>query len=208
MLEYEIANRGQREPAEIVVLLHGRGADKHDLVPLGAHFGDRTVVAPQAPFPAAPWGYGPGWACYQFMGRNVPGPNSFSQSLFELHEFLQALPGELGINNARIILGGFSQGGTLSMAYALVHPGAVERVLNFSGFLADHPQVHVTSETVKGNRFFWGHGRADGSIPFDLAIEGRAKLRAIGADLEARDYDMGHWIDPRELQEAVEWLSR
>ena len=30
------------------------------------------------------------------------------------------------------------------------HPGTVPAVLNFSGFLADHPTVAATPETVKG----------------------------------------------------------
>jgi phospholipase/carboxylesterase len=208
MLEYEIANRSARADADLVVLLHGRGSDMHDLLPLGKRLGDRTVVAPQAPFAGAPWGYGPGWAWYQFMGRNRPDAESFTHSLQAIHEFLQQLPNALGISPRRIVLGGFSQGGTLSTAYALVHQGVVARVLNFSGFLADHPQVVVNAETVASSEFFWAHGTQDGNIPFELAIEGRAKLVAAGAKLETRDYDIGHWIDPRELQDATAWLDR
>ncbi len=53
--------------ALLIVLLHGRGSDKDDLMgllpglPAGA-----IIVAPRAPFPGAPWGYGPGWACIAF----------------------------------------------------------------------------------------------------------------------------------------------
>jgi phospholipase/carboxylesterase len=81
-------------------------------------------------------------------------------------------------------------------------------VLNFSGFLADHPSVHVTADTVKGTRFFWGHGTQDQSIPFGLALEGRRALAQAGADLMARDYPIGHWIDAVELQDVVRWLRQ
>jgi predicted esterase len=47
----------------------------------------------------------------------------------------------------------------------------------------------------------------DGNIPFDLAIEGRAALRQAGADLTERDYAIGHWIDPVELQDAINWVN-
>lgn len=207
MLEYVIANEGNAADKQLIVLLHGRGSDMHDLAPLARRLGDRTVVSVQAPFAAAPWGYGPGWAWYQFLGRNRPEPDSFTESIRQLHEFLQRVPSELGISGARIVAGGFSQGGTLSTAYALVHQQVVEGVLNFSGFLADHPQVHISAETVRGTRFFWAHGRADGNIPFELAVEGRARLREAAADLETHDYDIGHWIDPRELEDAVTWLD-
>ena len=209
MLRYEISNReAAREGGDLLVLLHGRGSDRHDL--LGLHkrlAADWPLVTPEAPFPAAPWGYGPGSAWYQFLGRNRPEPQTFSQSLDQLHEFLESLAGILGSKPGRITLGGFSQGGTMSIAYALNHRGSVD-VINFSGFLADHPRVQPTPENVLGTRFFWGHGTEDPNIPFDLAIEGRAVLKRAGADLEVHDYSIGHWIDVQELADANAWLER
>ena len=62
----------------LVVLLHGRGSHEGDLFPLGRMLHpDATVVAPRAPFAGAPWGYGPGWAWYRFIGGTTPEPESF-----------------------------------------------------------------------------------------------------------------------------------
>jgi phospholipase/carboxylesterase len=208
MLRYEIAKPARGESRITAVLLHGRGSDRRDLFGLKERLPkDWTVVAPEAPFPAAPWGYGPGWAWYRFLGRNRPEPESFAQSLEALHEFITALPGLTGEPASTLALGGFSQGGTMSLAYALNHPGSIPLVLNFSGFLADHPLVSPTPTKVSGSRFFWGHGTRDPNIPFELAIEGRAALRAAQAQLEARDYEIGHWIDPRELEDAISWTE-
>jgi predicted esterase len=33
-------------------------------------------------------------------------------------------------------------------------------------------------------------------------------LLDAGAELEARDYPIGHWIDPQELNDAVAWLKQ
>ena len=93
------------------------------------------------------------------------------------------------------------------MAYALTHPGRVAAVLNFSGFLASHPRVRLAPDAAAGTRFFWGHGTRDPNIPFALAERGRALLLGAGAVLEARDYPIGHWIDPMELQDAMRWLE-
>src|SRR5262245_17030735 len=209
MLHFEIANTDAAVPGtRVLLLLHGRGADRHDLLGLSKRLpADWVLVAPEAPFPAAPWGYGPGWAWYRFLGANRPEPESFSDSLDQLHGFIDALPKTLGIEPASIALGGFSQGGTLSMACALDRPGTVPLVLNFSGFLADHARVRATPQTVEHTRFFWGHGLMDSNIPFVLAREGRAQLLAAGAQLEARDYPIGHWIDANELADANEWLT-
>lgn len=197
-----------RDGAPLIVLLHGRGSDEDDLMGLAPHLPAGAIVAaPRAPFPGAPWGYGPGWAWYRFLGRNRPEPESFAESQRELGTFLDALPQELPVKPGPLVLGGFSQGGTMSLAYALGQPGRVPMVLNFSGFLADHPDVSATPESVAGTRIFWGHGTQDPNIPFALAEEGRATLRSAGAELEARDYGIGHWIDPRELQDANAWIQ-
>ncbi|HSJ23957.1 MAG TPA: alpha/beta fold hydrolase [Longimicrobiales bacterium] len=210
VLPHEIYVPGDTNDAvPVLILLHGRGSHRGDLFGLQRHLPPEwAVVAPDAPFPAAPWGYGAGYAWYRYMGRNVPEEASFSGSLDALDRLLETLPDILGTPPSSVALGGFSQGGTVSTAYALSRPGRVRHVLNFSGFLADHPAVSATPDAVAGTRFFWGHGTQDGNIPFALGEEGRAALRAAGADLDARDYDIGHWIDPTELADAVAWLQR
>ncbi len=198
-----------RDGAPVIVLLHGRGSNRTDLMGLRPYLPEEAiVVTPEAPFPGAPWGYGPGSAWYRFLGRDRPEPESFEEGQRALDAFLQALPEHLPVQPGPLVLGGFSQGGTMSLAYALRNPGRVPLVLNFSGFLADHPSVEATTATVHGTQIFWGHGTDDTSIPFELALEGRAALEAAGAELEAHDYPIGHWIDRVELEDAVDCIRR
>lgn len=209
-LEYEMSLPDKvRDGAPLIVLLHGRGSDSHDL--LGLRSGlpqDAILVGPRAPFPGAPWGYGSGWAWYRYLGEDRPEPDSFDESQNRLAEFLEQLPDQLPVRTGLFALGGFSQGGTMALAHALRNPGKVPNVLNFSGFLANHPSVKVNPETVAGTRIFWGHGHHDPAIPFEMAEQGRAVLRESGAQLEEADYDIGHWIDPGELAAASAWLAR
>lgn len=210
MLRYEqFIPNNVAEGAPVFVLLHGRGSHMGDLMGLQPHLlPEAMIVAPQAPFPGGPWGYGPGWAWYRFLGGTKPEPESFEESQRQLHAFLTDLPGLLPVKPGPIILGGFSQGGTMSLAYALRHPGAVPMVVNFSGFLADHPSVLPTPASVAGSRLFWGHGTQDPAIPYSAAMEGQERLRAAGADLTAHAYPMGHWIDQQELADLVNWIGQ
>jgi phospholipase/carboxylesterase len=194
----------------VIVLLHGRGSDERDLFPLGRMLHPAaTVVAVRAPFDAAPWGYGPGYAWYRFLGGATPESASFEQGQQQLAAFLAALPTQLARPGEPLILGGFSQGGTSSLAYLMQHPGSVRGVLVFSGFLADHPAVTVTRERVGTTPIFWGHGTADGPVPFDLAEEGWAQLRAASAVLETHRYPgMGHTISEEELSDARAWVEK
>lgn len=194
--------------APVVVLLHGRGSDERDLPPIGEVIAPRaTIVTPRAPFPGAPWGYGGGWAWYRFLGGTTPEPESFVAGQEALAAFVDDLPARLGHPVRSLVIGGFSQGGTSSLAFALRHPGRVQGVAVFSGFLADHPTVRATPESVGTLPIWWGHGTADGAIPFAHAEAGWSALRAAGARLTATAYPgLGHGIVQEELLSAREWL--
>jgi len=194
----------------VLVLLHGRGSDERDLFPLGRMLHpDATTVSVRAPFPAAPWGYGPGYAWYRFLGGTTPEAESFEQGQAALGALIAALPSRLLRPNPLVILGGFSQGGTSSLAFMMRNPGQVHAVMVFSGFLADHPSVAVTRERVRGTPIFWGHGTADSAVPYAAAESGWQELSAAGALLEARTYrGMSHTISEEELRDAATWLDR
>jgi len=199
---------GFRSAAPLVVLLHGRGADKDDLAPLFEFLPKGAAAAfPRAPFPAAPWGYGPGYAWYRFLGGARPEPESFSAGQAALDRYLAALPARLPQPPGAIVLGGFSQGGTSALAWALAHPGRVAGVLMLSGFLAEHPSVVVEPKTAGGLEVFWGHGTLDPNIPHALGEAGRSALRAAGARVEAHDYPMGHSIVGEEMEHARAWMN-
>jgi phospholipase/carboxylesterase len=194
--------------APILVLLHGRGSHEEDLLPLGRMLHPTaTIVAPRAPFPGAPWGYGPGWAWYRFIGGTTPEAESFVEGQAQLDAFLAALPAHLDMPTAPLILGGFSQGGTSSLVWALRHPGRAAKVLVFSGFVADHPSVAVTPTTVGATPIWWGHGTADPAIPFTHAESGWSQLQVAGADLTTGRYEgMGHTISRQALADAAEFV--
>jgi phospholipase/carboxylesterase len=200
---------GVEEGAPLVVLLHGRGADRFDLLSLAPHLApDAVVVTPDAPHTGAEWGYGSGRAWYRYLGGTTPEPESFEASQALLDEFLAEVAGLLPVRTGPLLLGGFSQGGTMSLAYALRNPGAVPMVLNLSGFLPDHPTVRATPDTVRGTRFFWGHGTMDPAIPFAFAVAGRTALEEAGAALEARDYPIAHAVSGDETRDVRAWIAR
>jgi predicted esterase len=188
----------------VAVLLHGRGSHKGDLQALGPVLPeDWAIVTPQAPFPGVEWGYGPGWAWYRYVAENRLVEETLDRSLTLLDGFLAGLPGVLGFDPGPIVLGGFSQGGTTSVAYALTRPGTVAAALNLSGFVAASLELPSGEAAVSATPVFWGHGRRDPNIPFDMAISGRRALTEAGVPLVAMDYPIGHWILPDEIHDAV-----
>lgn len=193
-----------RTGSTVAVLLHGRGSDEADLQGLAPLLPeDWALVTPQAPFPGASWGYGAGYAWYRYLEEDRVAGDTLRDSLGKLDDFLVEVPDLVGFQPGRLVLGGFSQGGTISLAYAISRPGSVAAALNFSGFLPSAVELDETGASPPPTPIFWGHGTGDPAIPISLAERGRGRLRRAGAELVARDYRIGHWIVSEEVADAV-----
>ena len=198
---------GSVDGAPVAVLLHGRGSNGRDLLGLRAGLPENTIlVTPQAPHPAAPWGYGPGWAWYRYLGEDRVDTSTLEPSLEALDDVLRTLPARLPVKPGPVVLGGFSQGGTTSLAFALRHPGRVAGVMNLSGFLVDGA-LEAAGEGAASLRVFWGHGTADPAIPHEMAVRGRARLVGRGIEVTSHDYPMGHRIVAEELADVSRWMA-
>lgn len=199
---------GVRDGAPLLILLHGRGSDEADLQGLVPFLSSNlVVVTPRAPFPGMPWGYGPGWAWYRYAGGTQVEDETLEESLRTLDGFWDELEGALPIRPGVRILGGFSQGGTTSLAWALTRPGKVQGVAVFSGFRVDSPLLEGSSQAARGLPVFWGHGQADGSIPFEFGAAGRRSLEEAGALVTAVDHPGGHTISADELAAFRSWME-
>ncbi len=102
------------EPEGALVLLHGRGADEHDLFPLlDALDPERRLlgITPRGPLALPPGGAH--W--YRLGGIPTPDPATFFPTFAPLAAFLDGLP----IPIDRVVLGGFSQGAVMSWALGL-----------------------------------------------------------------------------------------
>ena len=205
VLDYDIVlPENADDGTPVAVLLHGRGSHKGDLQALRPVLPDDwAIVTPQAPNPGARWGYGEGWAWYRYLQEDQVDAGTLTDSLTKLETFLAGLDQILGFSPGPVVLGGFSQGGTMSVAYTLSRPGAVIAALNFSGFLAASVEVPTGEAAASATPIFWGHGLSDAAIPFTIAMRGRARLRAAGIPLVSMDYGIGHWIVPDEIHDAM-----
>ena len=101
------------------MLLHGRGADEVDLLPLLNELdpGARLAgVSLRAPMRIAPGGYH--W--YSFLEVGRLDPPSFRTSYRDITAWMDAeLPGLTGVGPEHTVLCGFSQGGVMAYALAL-----------------------------------------------------------------------------------------
>lgn len=195
------------ESNALLVLLHGRGADAHDLLPLASELGrdDLLVVSPQAPY-ALPGPFGIGYAWYDMHDIGDPDPVTFEPSLARLREFLDEVVSGYPVDAQRVFLLGFSQGAVMSLATASTDPRRLAGVVALSGYL---PESVVCAEggNLADLPIFIGHGNADPLIPVTEGHKARDVLTAKGADVTYREYSVAHRIAPEELDDIREWLG-
>jgi phospholipase/carboxylesterase len=192
------------EPEGALVLLHGRGADEHDLYPLLDLFDpERRLlgITPGAPLRLPPGGRH--W--YRLGGIPTPDPATFHASVPLLADLLDGLPVPL----ERVVLGGFSQGAVMSWAMTL-GPGRPRPagVIAMSGFLPRVDDWPLTLTGLDGLPVAITHGTLDPVIPVDFGREARAALEAAGADVLWHESPVPHTIDPDAIPQLRAFVAR
>jgi phospholipase/carboxylesterase len=189
------------EPAGLLVLFHGRGADEHDLFPLlDVLDPERRLlgVTPRGPLTLPPGGAH--WYALYRLGE--PDPQTFLATYASVVEWLDGL----GFASERTILGGFSQGAVMTYALGLgrgrPRPAAV---IALSGFVPSVPGFELDL-TPPLPPVAIGHGMYDDVIGVEWGRAARELLANAGADVLYRESPMGHSIDPAFLEEIAAWL--
>jgi phospholipase/carboxylesterase len=195
-------------PAGLLILHHGRGADEHDLLGLADALDPERrlhVVTPRGPLTVPGW---PGYHWYAVPRVGYPDPRTFDAAYSKLAAFHDELWERTGIPPARTVLGGFSMGSVMS--YALGLPAdrpAPAGILAFSGFIptADGWQPDLASRPDLP--VFIAHGRHDPVMDVEFARRARALLEAGGLPVTYHESDVGHQIDPAHIPAATQWLA-
>jgi phospholipase/carboxylesterase len=192
----------------LLVLHHGRGADEHDLLPLGDVLDpDRRlhVVTPRAPLRLPGW---PGYHWYVVPRVGFPDRETFHAAYRALAAFHDGLWERTGVGPERTVLGGFSMGSVMSYSLGLGGDRpAPAGILAFSGFV---PVVDGWEPDLDGKHdvpVFVAHGRNDPIMEVGLARRARELLEGAGFAVEYHESDAAHQIDPANLPAAKAWLD-
>ena len=174
-----------------LVLLHGWGADAHDLLELGPLLvgPEVEVVALQAPWPH-PAGMGRQW--YDLQQPNwpeLPGARAaLSQRLLDLSR-------ELPLENT--ILLGFSQGAAMVLDVGTLAEGLDGRACAALIGCSGYPHPGWDPQTPYKTKVLLTHGEQDPVVPFAASQALQEQLEAAGHGVELLGFSGGHTIDER-----------
>lgn len=201
--------RSGGKPKQLVVLLHGLGADGNDLIGLAPHWQkllpDALFVAPNAPEPCdmAPMGY-------QWFSLRSFAPQAMAegarQATGTLNRFLDDELQRHGLTDADLALVGFSQGTMMALHVSLRRPQPCAAVVGFSGALVD--VGHLAAEKKSEPPIFLVHGDADPVVPIQMLFAAIEGLSALGVACEWHvSPNLPHGIGPDGLALGGQFLE-
>ena len=198
--------RSGQAAKQVMVLLHGYGADGSDLIGLGGEWRDRfpdmLFVSPNAPWPC---GRNPGG--FEWFPVNDPPVESFRREGADrarpvIVNFLIDLWAQTGLAARDTVLCGFSQGAMMALHTGLSLDHEVRAIIAFSGALIPPPEPWSKPPVALI------HGDLDGVVPVQLSRDAEVVLRAAGIDVRLHiERDMSHGIAPDGLGFAGAFLD-
>lgn len=189
----------EKKGQKTLLLLHGTGADEHDLLRLGA------ALLPEASL-LSPRGMVNENGMNRFFERRADGSfvqESVLQAVDELNEFLVAARAEYGIEDGLLAVG-FSNGANTAAALQVIHPEQLSGAVMFGSTkpLEVIPKVDLTAK-----RMWIANGVNDPYAPESVTEAWVAELRDLGATVSWLSHPGGHQISPAHMQEISRELA-
>ena len=197
------------DPRQLVILLHGLGADGNDLIGLASYWArllpDAEFLSPNAPFPCDMAPYGFQWFSAQDQTREarLAGVRAAAPIL---DAFIDEALAARGLGADRLVLVGFSQGTMMSLFVGLRRDTPVAGIIGFSGRLIA-PEL-LPNELRSRPRVLLVHGTEDPLVPYRELAGARQALETAGVPVETLTCPgIGHSIDEAGLRRGGAFLS-
>ena len=190
----------------LIVLLHGFGANMHDLAGLASHIDSRRYVylCPNGPLEVR---LGPG-----FTGRawtNLLGEKTL-EDVLEAEELVMSFVEEMmsahGVEAGQVLLAGFSQGGMMTYQVGLPRPEVFAGLAALSARIDEREALLERLPVDRKQPIFIVHGEYDPLISIEAGRDSRGYLRAAGYDPVYREYPMAHQICEEEIRDLSDWV--
>jgi phospholipase/carboxylesterase len=204
-----------RAPEAAVIWLHGLGADAHDFEPIvpALSFGEECPVryvfpnAPTRPVTLNAGALMRAWFDLQTLDRDaIEDELGVRESASSIERLIERET-ERGIEPARILLAGFSQGGAVALFTALRYSQSLAGVIALSTYL---PLSDIVSQEKnpanEGIPIFMAHGQFDNMIDISLARNSRNRLQEMGYSVNWRKYPMSHSVIVEELSDIKAFI--
>ena len=186
----------------VIFLLHGFGANMRDLVDIAPMINQKDFIYI---FPNAPFEINSGFNQKAYSWFDFDNLNEIKESEKILENTIEESLGLFNIDKDKIYLGGFSQGGMMTMHADIIHQNLFSGLLILSSTKIS--QIDLNIDLSINPRVFLAHGVNDSIISINQGQETYRKLISKGLNVEYHEYEMGHQIIEKEIIDIKSWLS-
>lgn len=194
-------------PDPAVIVMHGRGADERDLLPVADHLPDSLATISLR----GPDSIGQGYRWYEIdtsqgFHNSQPHPEEYRRSLDLVSESISEAVDAYDLDPDRLGLLGFSMGSMISMGLLLESPTRYDWIVGLHGYL---PESHadISPDGIENKPVFLAAGSADQIIPPQRVENAADRFRELGADVEFSVYQTSHGVGSKELQDLVAFVE-
>lgn len=183
-----------KDSENTLLLLHGTGADEHDLLQLG------EMISPESNL-LSPRGLVNENGMNRFFERTPQGEfvqESVIQAVADLQEFLDQAANEYGFNQNNLSACGFSNGANTALALLVTSPQRVQTIIAFG---STKPLNASVVNDLSGKQVFIANGEKDPYAPVSVTEAFVEELKAAGAEVELLTHPGGHQIYPAHIQQ-------
>ena len=186
----------------VIFLLHGFGANMRDLVDIAPMINQKDFIYI---FPNAPFEINSGFNQKAYSWFDFDNLNEIKESEKILENTIEESLSLFNIDKDKIYLGGFSQGGMMTMHADIIHQNLFSGLLILSSTIIS--QIDLNIDLTINPRVFLAHGVNDSIISINQGQETYRKLISKGLNVEYHEYEMGHQIIEKEIIDIKSWLS-
>jgi phospholipase/carboxylesterase len=200
---------------QLVVFLHGYGADGNDLIDIGRAWQQMlphaAFVSPHAPEPCGQAPVGRQWFALTFRDPNERwiGVNKAAPVV---ERFIDAELARHKLSGSALALVGFSQGTMMALHVGLRRAVPPAAIVGYSGILVipeDLEEKTFAASITSRPPVLLVHGDRDDLIPPQALFQGSQGLAALGVPVEWHlSAGVGHGIDAEGLRHGGEFLAR
>ncbi|MEN9749519.1 MAG: hypothetical protein RL149_597 [Actinomycetota bacterium] len=190
--------------AKTLLLLHGSGADEHDLLSLGKALDpNANLLSPRGLVRVDGAN-----RFFMLLAENTYDEDAVIHNSSELADFVWEASGEYGFDTNNVYAVGFSNGANAAHSMLMLQPDSLAGVVAFgTNKVFEKTPFLKGKPSLTGKRVWVANGAADLYSPADRVESLVSELRELGAEVSYSLHSGGHTISHEQVRAIAEQLA-
>ena len=189
---------------DVIILLHGYGASMYDLVGIAPAINQEDYIYV---FLNAPNELNIGYGQTGYAWIPIGDSSEINQIATLINNSIEEFLNNTDYNIGKLYIGGFSQGGMMTIHVGLPSKISFEGAIILSSRMYPELKIELSVNDPNSTKIFMAHGIQDSVLPVADGRNTINHLTQMGFDLEFHEYNIGHEITLEVLEDLSNWLK-